>query len=407
MQVIRPFRVEGATRNEWFLDTSLAVTGIVLVHIPFLVALILMVPGMCMDNVLIAGGFGVAVFLSSILRHHYPGLFFLTGLLFVILQIIFLTYPTVSWIVMPLAMYDVARWIPSKRARIYLILALIVAFIEPVRWIAAHLFGDSDLRTMVILVGLSAAGVVTTAYSIGRSRHEVEAARARQVFAEKDAAALQIAEQAARQGSLEAQIRASIARELHDVVAHSISVMVVQAEGGLAQANRSPDTAQQVLTTISETGHEAMQEMRRIVRTLRADTDTNVDIASAPRLADLPLLVEKSQATLTVSGTPHGSTPIIEMTVYRVIQEALTNSLKHAGPEADPHVSVVWYPAYILVTITNRMTTPSRGGDNAGVGLIGMAERVQALDGTLTVGPTETGGFRVCAQIPLQTERLG
>jgi signal transduction histidine kinase len=93
------------------------------------------------------------------------------------------------------------------------------------------------------------------------------------------------------------------------------------------------------------------------------------------------------------------------MTIYRVIQEALTNSLKHGGPNAEPHVAVVWFPRYVSVTVTNKLTDPSQLQDHRGTGVIGMAERVQALDGTLTVGPSGRGGFRVCAQIPLKPSR--
>lgn len=403
MNVLSPFKVEGATRNDWFVNASLAVTGIVLVHLPFMAAIILLADAVSAREAVITGVFGVGVFSAITLRRHYPGLFFLVSTCLIILQVVLLPFPTVSWLVVPVAVYDVARWLPYQKARIYLVVALAIAFIEPVRWMTASVFGNSDLRTVVILVGVSAAGVVSTAYSIGRRRYDVEAARTRQLQAERDAADLQIAEQAANQRTLETQIRTNIARELHDIVAHSISVMVVQAEGGLAQLNRSPNLAELALGTISETGREALQEMRRIVRTLRSDSDGTDDIASAPGLADIPSLAEKANATLTVSGTPHGSTPIIEMTLYRVVQEALTNSIKHAGPEGDPHVAVVWHSKHVTVTVTNKVTDSPRVGDHRGTGLIGMAERVQALDGTLTVGPSETGGFRVCAQIPLQT----
>jgi len=278
-----------------------------------------------------------------------------------------------------------------------------VALVWPFRWMWTTMTDNPNLRTLMILVGAAAIGAVTTAYSIGRRGHDVYEAHARQEEAEKDSARHQLAEQTARQRSLETQIRTNIARELHDVVAHSISVMVVQAEGGLAQVERSPSTARQALMTISETGREALQEMRRIVRTLRSDTDT-VDVTSAPTLADLPALVEKAQATLTVNGIQHSTTPTIEMTIYRVVQEALTNSLKHAGPHADPQVLVTWRTSYVMVRITNQLANSPSFDDHRGTGLIGMAERVHALGGTLTVGPNQKGGFEVCAQIPLPND---
>ena len=404
MQLLSPFKVEGATRNDWYLDASLGVTGIVLVHLPFMVALILLADSLTRPMLVFAGIAGIVVFLSITLRRHLTGLFYIIVVVVIILQVVFLPIPTVSWLVIPLVIYDVACWLSLRTARWAMVLMLVLMFSEPIRWIMAGTFGSADFRTLMILLGVSGAGMVTTAYSIGRRRREVREAQARQVFAEKEAANLLLAEQASRQRTMETQIRNSIARELHDVVAHSISVMVVQAEGGLAQATRSPGVAHQALSTISETGRESLQEMRRIVRTLRSETE-EVDVVSAPSLRDIPLLIEKANATLTVSGTPHGTTPIIETTLYRVIQEALTNSIKHGGPNADPLVSVEWRIREVNVTIMNKLVEPIVSGDNRGSGLIGMAERVQALEGTLTVGQNNTGGFQVCAHIPLQSSR--
>ena len=368
-----------------------------------MVVLILLVPSVGPNQAILAGVLGVLVFLSVIIRRHYPILFFLVVMVLMLVQMLLLGFPTISWVVIPVAVYDVARRTSLRIARSGLVIALVVALIWPFRWMMTSMTTDPNLRTLMVLVGAAAIGAMTTAYSIGRSGHDVEEAQVRQEIAEKDAARLQIAEQTARQRSLETEIRTNIARELHDVVAHSISVMVVQAEGGLAQVSRSPAIAQEALTTISETGREALQEMRHIVRTLRSDKDV-VDVTSAPRLADLPALVEKAQATLVVNGIQHSATPTIEMTIYRIVQEALTNSLKHAGPDADPRVLLSWRSDYVLVRVTNRLTDIPPIDDQPGTGLIGMAERVHALDGTLTVGPNQTGGFEVCAQIPLPTD---
>jgi signal transduction histidine kinase len=378
----------------------------VLVHITFLVILILVIKSIAMTTIVIIAITGVIVFLSVALRHHYPILFFFCVTVLIVIQGALLDYPTVSWMVLPMAVFDVARHLKPRTSYIYLSVALISTSLGPLRWLLVVHGHDPDLRTTMVLIGLSMAGVVTTAYSIGRRRRDADQARIRQKLSEERAAQLELAEKTARQRSVEHQIRTAVARELHDIVAHSISVMVVQAEGGLAQASRSPSTAQLALTTISETGREALEEMRRIVRTLRSEADVAAETLSAPTLGDISSLVEKAQATLTVSGTPHGSTPSIELTVYRVIQEALTNSLKHGGPDADPQVAVIWNPTDVSVTITNNVSGPPRPNDHRGTGLIGMAERVQALDGTVTVGPSEKGGFRVCAQIPLQTSHL-
>jgi len=406
VQIIQSLTEEGATRNDWLLDSSLAVLGIALVQLPFLVGLIVLTQPMDLSDVIITGVTGTIIFLSITIRRHYPVVFFGIVNFVLVLQVILLAYPTIAWIVILLSVFDIARSLGPRTSVICLIVALAIVGVGAARWSTSELAASPDLRTIILLSAIAVIGAVTTVYSIGRRFHDVSQARTRQMSAEKDAADLQIAEQAAQHRNIEAQVRAKIARELHDIVAHSVAVMVIQAEGGLVQADHSPDRARQALVTISETGRESLQEMRHIVRMLRSDPDEVDNLASAPRVVDIPVLIEKAQATLTTSGTPHGLTPIIEMTVYRVIQEALTNSLKHAGPEAYPRVDLVWQPTQMSVEITNHATDYPRSDDHRGTGLIGMAERVQALDGTLTAGPVETGGFRVCAQIPLQPTRL-
>ncbi len=408
VNVLSRFAVKGATRNDWFLDASVAGMGLVALHVPFLVGLIVLVDSVSPGPLVIAAVTGALVFVSIVLRHHYPLLFFAVVLLLIVVQVFALPYATVSWLVVPVAVFDTARLMAPRIARICLVIALVVTVPSPVRWILPAIRTDSAWQTVMILAMVTVAGAIMTAYSIGRRGYDVAEARSRQEEAEHRAAGLRVAEQAAHQRALETQVRTGISREVHDIVAHSIAVMVVQAEGGLAQIDRAPQRTRQALETISDSGHEALQEMRRIVRLLRSDVDEAVDgplgLASAPRLDDLPALIEKSNATLQVRGTPSGLTPSLEMTIYRVIQEGLTNSLKHAGAAADPRVRLVWRPSEVLIMISNKMTRQTVPDDHRGTGLIGMAERVQALDGTLTAGPDETGGFEVCAQIPLKLQ---
>jgi len=385
--------------------------GVFVVHVPFVVIMCVVIkPGV--TSSIIMAICGVLVFSCIVLRRHYPILFFILVSLLLVLQAILLHYPTISLIVLLIAVYDVARWIRPRIALICLVVSILVIFVGPLHFAVGNSAfsgrAGAIAGAIIVLAAVSGIGGVTTAYSLARRGQEVSQARARQVRAERDAAQLQIAEQTARQHSLETQIRTNIARELHDIVAHSVAVMVVQAEGGLAQSSQSPQTAQQALINISDTGREALQEMRRIVRMLRADSDQTIDLASAPGIADIPALIEKANATQAVRGAPHGLTPIIEMTIYRVIQEALTNSMKHGGPDANPHVTVDWQPTQVVVKIVNNVsrTAAVESSDNTGVGLIGMAERVQTLDGTLHTGFNGKGGFEVCAQIPLRTDPL-
>jgi signal transduction histidine kinase len=397
----QPFRSEEAIRNDWYLDASLAAMGLIVVHVPFIVGVLMLDQAIGLTAGVAMAVLGMIPFLAIVARRHYPSLFFGAVIVACLAQVVVLPYPSIGWIVAPLAVYEVARRMRPGRARLYLTVALVVFLAGAARWI--WLYSDrANLRTVMVFFAISGVGALATTYSVGRRGYDVALARARQDHAEQEAAHLTIAEQTARQHYLETQVRASIARELHDIVAHSISVMTVQAEGGLAQAKYSPEPVRQALSTISETGREALQEMRRIVRTLRSDRDVAVELASAPGIADIPALIDKAQATLTIQGEPHGLTPSGELTIYRVIQEALTNSLKHAGPQGEPHVVLQWQPERVSVTITNRAGSHPVVTDNRGSGLIGMAERVEALEGRLSVGPSETGGFRVCAQIPLR-----
>ncbi|MCL2785450.1 MAG: histidine kinase [Propionibacteriaceae bacterium] len=405
MKLLTSLRAEGATRNEWLLSFALAATGLVLFQVPFLAVLHLLIDSVTTGIWVVALILGFLAFLTMIFWRHYPEIFFYSLLVMILLQFVFLAFPMISLIIIPVAVFDVSRRKPSRRAQLCLTSAIILAILGPVLWLLAGTFAGSAFQTIIILIGLSVAGSAITAYALGRRGYDVEAARAQQVLAEIDAAEHQIAEEAARQLGIETQIRTDIARELHDIVAHSIAVMVVQAEGGLAAVKQSPDKAHEALATISETGREALQEMRRIVRTLRSESDEPPEISSAPGLADIEALVEKAQAELIVMGTPHGTTPTIEMTIYRVIQEALTNSLKHGGPGADPRVQVQWLPGHVRVTIMNNLTGDTPIDDYRGTGLIGMAERVEALEGSLRAGLTKAGGFKVCAQIPLIQEQ--
>ncbi|RBQ17777.1 sensor histidine kinase [Spongiactinospora rosea] len=194
--------------------------------------------------------------------------------------------------------------------------------------------------------------------------------------------------------------RARIAREMHDVVAHALAVIVAQARGG----RYAPEQAAQVLATVEETGRRALTEMRGLVGVLRADT---APLDPSPGLADLPALLSASSATGPVeTGTAGPIGPAAELAAYRVVQEALTNTLKHAGPAATADVRLDWTPDALVLTVTDdgtgRGTTDGRGN-----GLAGMRERLSAVGGTLEVGPREVGaGFAVVARLPYLKEGM-
>lgn len=204
--------------------------------------------------------------------------------------------------------------------------------------------------------------------------------------------------------------RSHIAREMHDIVAHSLSVMIAQADGARYASAADPAVATSTLATIAETGRGSLREMRRLLGVLRNDDDA--PIRPLPALSDVPDLVETVRragidVTLTQLGTPRRLLPAgAELTVYRVVQEALTNVLKHAGPRASASVSLSWTGKGLEVTIDDdgRGAASDRsfdGGDsNAGQGIRGMAERLKLYDGTVHAGPRTGGGFEVHALIP-------
>jgi signal transduction histidine kinase len=204
-----------------------------------------------------------------------------------------------------------------------------------------------------------------------------------------------------------AEERVRIARELHDVVAHAISVIVLQARGGRRALASDPEEARGAFDWIEATGSEALTEMRRLLEMLRRDDD-ELALAPQPSLRHVDALVAQIREAglpveLTVEGEPTAVTPGVDLSGYRIVQEALTNALKHAGP-ATAHV-LVRYGTDSLeleVTDTGRRAT---GMDGAGHGLVGMRERVALFGGQLEAGRRHEGGFAVRARLPLTPER--
>jgi signal transduction histidine kinase len=205
--------------------------------------------------------------------------------------------------------------------------------------------------------------------------------------------------------------RNRVARDLHDVVAHCVSVMVVQAGGARLVAERDPAAADQALAVIGGCGRDALADLRRIVGVLRRDVDP--DFGSGAGLADLPRLAERIRlAGVPTSTTIEGDAPLppaTDVVVYRVAQEALTNVVKHAGEGATADVHVNVSPDTVVVEITDTGGTAAAGHPRtSGHGLIGMRERVTAYDGELRCGPRPGGGYAVTARIPLRaTDRRG
>lgn len=199
--------------------------------------------------------------------------------------------------------------------------------------------------------------------------------------------------------------RARIAREMHDVVAHSLSVMIAQADGGRYAAAADPEAAGRVLTTISDTGRSALADMRRLLGVLRTGDD-GTQVRPQPTLDDVPTLVATIDesglpATLDTTGMPRRLPAGAELAIYRIIQESLTNTMKHGGPGTTARVRI----EYSEPGITVRVHDDGRGAgadmsDGLGNGIRGMHERATLYGGSVTAGPSTGGGFAVHAFFP-------
>ncbi len=242
--------------------------------------------------------------------------------------------------------------------------------------------------------------------------------------------------------------RARIAREMHDIVAHSLSVVVAQADGGRYAAQADPDAAGRALGTIAETGRAALSDMRRLLGVLRDDAGPvgaagavggrgarsrwpgwrfrwgcgRRGFGRAPcarrararpprppargprhRAPGGDDAVERPRVSLVRMGTSRHLPPGAGLTAYRICQEALTNVLKHAGPDPSVTVLVQWSANALTLEVTDDGRGAAATGDGAGLGLLGMRERAAMFGGSVSAGPRPGGGFRVRAELPLPT----
>jgi signal transduction histidine kinase len=235
--------------------------------------------------------------------------------------------------------------------------------------------------------------------------------------------------------------RARITRELHDVVAHGMSVMVVQAQGAAAALERRPDRAATALRHVIATGRSSLAEMRRLLAAEGTDEAEDVQLTPQPGIGTVPALVDQLRSAgmpiqLHVDGVPASLPASVDLSAYRIVQEALTNTLKHAGPGAGAVVRLAFDPDRLLVEVTDDggrrpggrdrpgngaeppgtgrngeaagagpstagAGLPGGGQDGSGNGLRGIAERVAMLGGALESGQGPGGGFRLCATLPL------
>jgi signal transduction histidine kinase len=206
--------------------------------------------------------------------------------------------------------------------------------------------------------------------------------------------------------------RARIARELHDVVAHNVSVMVVQAGAARRMIERDPERAREALTSVEGTGRQALDEMRNLLGVLRTDDEATELRAPQPSVSHLDSLVAHVREAglpveLVVEGEPRPLMSGVETSVYRIVQEALTNSLKHAGP-AHAQVMLRYGNDELRLEVVDDgrgLAADAPASNGGGHGLVGMRERVALFGGELRAGPRTGGGYVVSARLPLEPVR--
>jgi signal transduction histidine kinase len=248
--------------------------------------------------------------------------------------------------------------------------------------------GQGSARPVAVL--LLCLGLVATALGYAR----------RQVAVERESTRREVTK--ARRDQAAMTERSRIARELHDVVAHHVSMMVVRAETARVATAGMPEAGEQSLVAIRDTGRQALNEMRRLLTVLRADPNERADRRPQPGLQDLDELVESAREAgndvrLHLQGTAEQVPDGVQLCAYRIVQEALTNVRRHA-PGTNVELSIRYADERVTVVVHNDGPAPLSLVD--GHGMVGLRERAAMVGGTLRAGPADGGGFIVMAELP-------
>jgi signal transduction histidine kinase len=340
---------------------------------------------------LILAGLAVPV----VFRRTYPVQAFTVAAVAGGLQVLFTTRPVGTDLALLILLYTLAAYRPRRVSITGLCVCLAGSFIAVARWDT-----QTGLVQKVLLAGVIFSGTALVVWVLGDS---MRYRRAYLTSLEDRAARLERERDAQAQIAVAAE-RARIARELHDVIAHNVSVMVVQADGASYALRSEPDRTAQALAAISQTGRQALAEMRRLLGILRSD-DQQADLAPVPGLDQLRELLDQARrAGMSVSFTLEGAARPLpegaELAAYRVVQESLTNTRKHGGLAAAAAVTLRYEPDALLLQVTDDGLGAAAGGDGPGHGLTGMRERIEMYGGTVQAGPLPGGGYQVAARLP-------
>lgn len=327
------------------------------------------------------------------------------------------------------AMYSIGAWSTSRRRAFIGRLLIVLGMFFWLFWSLTQAAFDTSLAPEDSGVGFIAPGVAfglisvitNILYFAGAWAFGDRAWAAARERAQLEARTVELARERERTAEQAVALdRVRIGRELHDVVAHHVSVMGIQAGAARrALGSGSTDQAVEALEAIERSARQAVDELHRLVSTLRSPDDADdlaIDGPSTRTTAHLAQLIDEVRsagrpATLTTVGEPVPLGPLVDTTLYRVAREAVTNSLKHAGASASLEIRLRFTETAVELEVADTgvgsrssAARPARGAAGGGLGQVGMRERVAAIGGTLEAGPRSRGGYLVRASVPLVVE---
>ena len=310
--------------------------------------------------------------------------------------------PVPAMLVVLVIVFSAARHLSVTAGLVVIPLGIAASILGPLSWLGRIPEGQRFLAGG--LLSLLCLSLMINAYLFGR-RVAVQnhVTRLDEALAEERFLAGARSAQDATELA-EDRARTEVARELHDVVAHSLSVIVVQAEGAKALATKKPEAAVEALNVIARTGRSSIGEMRRIVSLLRGESDAS--FGPSPSLPQIPEMVAKAGPRITLE-MPEELPPVPEslgLTAFRVVQESVTNFLKHAGPTARATATITCELEAIDIRVTDDGVGVQAPTEGRGAGVRGMRERVAAMGGTFKAGPRTGGGYEVRARLPLPSQ---
>lgn len=317
-------------------------------------------------------------------------------------MVIQLNGPTPAIVTVLVIVYSVARWCEGPLGWATLAIGAVASVAGPLSWLG-NINSEQRFAAGALTITLSMS-LVAVSYLVGRRLQEMNRSDLlhRTLNEERYAATTSSQEQATQLAVDRA--RTDVARELHDVVAHSLSVIVVQAEGAKAMSAKHPERAVEALDVIASTGRTSIGEMRRIVALLRGEAAAAFE--PTPSLRQIPAMVEAAGERIALT-IPEEYPPVpdsLGLAAYRVVQESVTNFLKHAGPTAEARVTLKFEPNHIAIRAVDDGVAGTTIIDSTGSGVRGMRERVTAMGGTFNAGPRLGGGWQVQAQLPMPTQ---